>query len=80
MLVKDLIKILETIPQDSIVTVDGYENGNVILKNVEVGYLHHDPNAKDWYPEYWVSCSEYPQGGVPAVNLTRAQYERKINV
>ena len=48
MTVKELINLLTTMPQDSIVVTEGYEDGYDSVKNVSVINVEENPQ-KDWY-------------------------------
>ena len=48
MTVKELINILETMPQEALVVTEGYEDGYDAVKNVSVICVSENPQ-KDWW-------------------------------
>jgi hypothetical protein len=47
-----LIKMLEEFPDDSIILVEGYENGFDAIAEVTETQARHLPNAEDWDGEF----------------------------
>jgi len=52
MTVKELINILETMPQDALVVTEGYEDGYDTVKKVSVIGIEENPQKNWWNGKY----------------------------
>ena len=57
MTVKELINILETMPQDALVVTEGYEDGFDVVKDVSVICVSENPQ-KDWWNGKYVEIEK----------------------
>jgi len=56
MTVKELINILQTMPQDALVVTEGYEDGYDAVKNVSVICVSENPQ-KDWWNGKYINST-----------------------
>jgi len=68
MTVKELIKILETMPQDALVITEGYEDGYDAVKDVSVICVTENPQ-KDWWNGKYIELEKEKEEFMRAVLL-----------
>ena len=58
MIVKELINLLKSMPQDALVVTEGYEDGYDIVKNISVIKVEENPQRDWWNGKYLESTND----------------------